>query len=171
MTGARAFIRLALCVTTATTLVVAVSPSAVAAAKSPADPGAVVDSPLATTQYRLRFVFAGGTAATSTTATVAVRPQISLASSSFTLRKGRTYRLSGRVFPVEIGRKVTVWTNRGGAWRPVSGGGTYTLVHGTSFVTRLFGTPKRENYKLQVRLAGNASYRAARSVVVKATIR
>ena len=54
---------------------------------SPGTPGGVSDEPLTTTSYRLRFVFAGHTAATSATVTVGVQPQIALTRTSFSLRK------------------------------------------------------------------------------------
>jgi photosystem II stability/assembly factor-like uncharacterized protein len=138
---------------------------------SPAAPGNVSDEPLSLTRYRLRFVFAGHTAATSDALTVGVRPQISLARTSLSLRKGAVYRLSGRVFPTETGRRVTIWTNRGGTWHQVASGGGVALVHGSSFATRLFGTPVKESYKLQVRMAASAKYLAATSALVKVTIK
>ncbi len=55
---------------------------------SPATPGDVLDEPLSTTSYRLRFVFSGHTAATSDAATVGVQPKISLTHTSLSLRKG-----------------------------------------------------------------------------------
>ena len=117
-------------------------------------------------------MFAGQTAATSAAVTVGVRPQISLAHTSLTLRKGAVYRLTGQVLPAEPGRSVTIWTNRGGSWHRVAKGGIVKLAGGGStFATRLFGTPKRESYKLQVRLAGSAEYLAAKSAYVKVTIR
>ena len=128
------------------------------------------DEPLSTTTYRLRFVFAGQTAA-SATVTVGVRPEISLARTSLRLRRGAVYRLSGQVWPAEPGAKVTIWTGRGGRWHRIASGGVVKLSHGSSFATRRFGTPVRQSYDLQVRLAANASHLAAKSALVKVTIR
>jgi photosystem II stability/assembly factor-like uncharacterized protein len=138
---------------------------------SPAPVGGVIDEPLSTTQYRLRFVFAGDTAATSAVVTVGVRPHIGVARTSLRLRKGAAYRLTGHVFPAQPGRKVAIWTNRGGTWHRIAKGGIVTLAGGTSYATRLFGTPIRESYRLQVRLGGNAAYLPATSALVKVTIR
>jgi hypothetical protein len=138
---------------------------------SPTAPGDVIDEPLSTTQYRLRFVFAGHTAATSATVTVGVRPEITVAHRSLTLRKGAVYQLTGQVFPAQRGRKVQIWTNRGGAWHKLTLGGTVSLVRGSTFATRRFGTPARETYELQVRMAANAAYLAGTSALVKVTVK
>jgi photosystem II stability/assembly factor-like uncharacterized protein len=138
---------------------------------SPTTPGDVIDEPLSTTQYRLRFVFAGHTAATSATVTVGVRPEITVAHRSLTLRKGGVYRLTGQVFPAQSGRKVQIWTNRGGAWHKLTLGGTVSLVRGSTFATRRFGTPARETYELQVRMGANAAYLAGTSALVKVTVK
>ena len=90
--------------------------------------GQVDHAPPATSQYRLRFVYAGRSAATSAAVTVRVRPVISVSSTSLRVRKGTAYRLRGHVSPVERGRKVTIWTNRGGGWHKVSNGAVFTLV-------------------------------------------
>ena len=138
---------------------------------SPMAPGDVIDEPLSTTRYRLRFVFAGRTAATSAAVTVGVRPGITVAHRSLTLRKGGVYRLSGQVFPAQRGRTVQIWTNRGGAWHRLTLGGTVSLARGSTFATRRFGTPARETYELQVRMAANAAYLAGASALVKVTVR
>ena len=128
------------------------------------------DEPLSTTSYRLRFVFAGHLAA-SATVTVGVRPEISFARTSLRLRRGAVYRLSGQVWPAEPGAEVTIWTNRGGRWHRIASGGVVRLVGGSSFATRRFGTPVRQSYELQVRLAANAAHLAAKSALVKVTVR
>ena len=134
-------------------------------------PGAVLDDePLSTTSYRLRFVFAGHLAA-SATVTIGVRPEISLARTSLRLRRGAVYRLSGQVWPAEPGAEVTIWTDRGGRWHRIASGGVVRLVGGSSFATRRFGTPVRQSYELQVRLAANAAHLAAKSALVKVTVR
>jgi hypothetical protein len=133
--------------------------------------GQVDHAPPATSQYRLRFVYAGRSAATSGAVTVRVRPVISVSSTSLRERKGVAYRLRGSVSPVERGRKVTIWTNRGGGWHKVASGAVFTLAHGSSFTTRQFGTPLRESYELQVRLAGSSAYLAARSALSHVTVR
>ena len=137
----------------------------------PAAPGDVVDEPLSTTQYRLRFVFAGHTAATSAPVTVGVRPEVTVARRSVALHKGAVYRLSGQVFPAQVGRTVQIWTNRGGSWHRLKLGGTVSLVHGSAYATRKFGTPARETYKLQVRMAASAAYLAAVSPQVTVTVK
>jgi hypothetical protein len=138
---------------------------------SPMAPGDVIDEPLSTTRYRLRFVFAGRTAATSAAVTVGVRPEITVAHRSLTLRKGGVYRLAGQIFPAQRGRQVQIWTNRGGAWHRLTLGGTVSLVRGSTFATRRFGTPARETYELQVRMAASAAYLAGASALVKVTVR
>ena len=138
---------------------------------NPATPGAVVDEPLATTQYRLRFVFAGQTAAVSATVSVGVRPEITVDRRSLALRKGAVYRLTGQVFPAEPGARVTIWTDRGGPWHKLTLGGTVSLAHGSTFATRRFGTPKRESYELQVRIAADADHLSSASARVTVTVR
>ena len=138
---------------------------------SPTAPGDVIDEPLSNTHYRLRFVFAGHTAATSAPVTVGVRPEITVAHRSLTPRKGAVYRLTGQVFPTQRGRKVQIWTNRGGHWHRLALGGTVSLVNGSTYATRRFGTPKRETYKLQVRMAANSAYLAGVSAQVTVTVR
>jgi len=64
-----------------------------------------------------------------------------------------------------------VWTNRGGHWHQIPLGGTLTLSSGSTFRTRLFGTPLRETYRLQIRMAADADHMAGASTVVKVTIR
>ena len=89
--------------------------------------GAVDHAPPATSQYRLRFVYAGQSAVTSAALTVRVRPVITVTSTTLRVRKGAAYRLRGHVSPVERGRRVTIWTNRGGGWHKVSNGAVFTL--------------------------------------------
>ena len=109
--------------------------------------------------------------AASAAMTVGVRPEIILSRTSLRLRRGAVYRLSGQVWPARPGGKVTIWTNRGGAWHRIASGGVVGLVGGSTFATRRFGTPVRQSYELQVRLAANASHLAAKSAMVKVTIR
>ncbi len=132
---------------------------------------AVSDAPLRTTRYRLRFVYAHQTAMTSPAVTVGVRPAIKVGRTSLTLRKGAVYRLTGRVLPAENGASVSIWTNRGGTWHRCGIGGTVRLSSGSTFKTRLFGTPKRESYQLQVRRAADTLHLAAMSALVKVTIK
>jgi hypothetical protein len=138
---------------------------------APSALGDVVDEPLATTRYRVRFVYAGATGATSAGTDVSVRPDIVLLRTSFTLNRGDLYRLAGQVLPAHPGGHVTVWTNRGGPWHRITLGGTLGLVGGSSFRTRLFGTPIRETYRLQIRMTADAGHLAGASAVVKVTIR
>jgi hypothetical protein len=133
--------------------------------------GQVDHTPPATSQYRLRFVYAGHSAVTSAAYTVHVRPIITVPSTSLVERKGVAYRLRGHVSPVERGRKVTVWTNRGGGWHKVASGAVFTLSRGLSFTTRQFGTPLRESYELQVRLPASGAYLAANSALIHVTVR
>jgi len=132
---------------------------------------AVSDSPQRTTLYRLGFVYAHKTAMTSPAVTVGVRPDIVVNQSSLHLRKGAAYRLTGHVFPAENGASVAVWTNRGGAWHKCTTGGTVQLSGGSTFRTRLFGTPKRESYLLQVRISADRLHLAAVSLLVRVAIR
>jgi hypothetical protein len=103
--------------------------------------------------------------------TVGVRPNIVVNQSSLHLRKGAVYRLTGQVLPAENGASVTVWTNRGGAWHKCTTGGTVQLNGGSTFRTRLFGTPKRESYMLQVRISADRLHLAAVSLLVRVAIR
>ena len=135
----------------------------------PSFPG-VSDAPQRTTQYRLRFMYAGKTAATSPVVTVGVRPVIVLNESSLHARQGTAYRLTGHVSPTESGASVTVWTNRGGRWHQCAIGGTVRLSGGSTFQTRLFGTPKRESYQLQIRIAADSLHLAAVSPTVQVTV-
>jgi len=137
----------------------------------PPKPGAVSLKPLATTQYRLGFLMGGRTVAVSGTVSVSVRSRISVARTTFGLSRGATYRVTGTVYPAQAGRSVTIWTTRGGAWHQVASGGVVALVHGTTFTTRLFGTPLRETYHLQVRLGASSSRLAAVSPLIKVTVR
>jgi hypothetical protein len=132
---------------------------------------AVSGSPLRTTQYRLRFVYAHKTAMTSPAVTVRVRPDIVVNQSSLHLRKGAVYRLTGHVFPAESGASVTIWTNRGGKWHRCAIGGIVRLSGGSTFRTRLFGTPTRGSYLLHVRVAADRLHLAAVSSLVRVTIR
>ena len=133
--------------------------------------GQIDHAPPATSQYRLRFVYAGHSAVTSASYTVRVRPIITVTSTSLQVRKGTAYRLHGRVSPVEHGRSVTIWTNRGGGWHKVSNGAVFTLSRGLTFTTRQFGTPLRESYDLQVRLPASGAYLAANSPLIHVTVR
>jgi hypothetical protein len=138
---------------------------------SPPSFPAVSDEPLSTTQYRVRFLYAGKTAMISPAVTVGVRPDIVVNRSSLRLRKGAAYRLTGQVFPAESGASVTIWTNRGRRWHRVTIGGTVRLSGGSTFKTRLFGTPQRQRYLLQVRMAANSRHLAAVSSLIRVTIR
>jgi hypothetical protein len=129
--------------------------------------GPLVVRPLATTQYRLSFVYGGQIAATSAALNVGVRPRLTVSPTALRLAVGSVYRLSGRVYPAQPGHTVAIWTNRGGTWHRVALGGIIRLAGGTSYRTRLFGTPFKQTYSLQVRLAGNASFLP----VVSATVR
>jgi len=140
-------------------------------ATSPGTPTAVTEKPTSTTQYRLGFVLGGHVDAVSGTVGVAVRSRIAVTRSVYNLHVGDVYRLTGHVYPVQPGRKVTIWTDRGGAWHQVAKGGVVALVGGSSFATRLFGTPVRQGYHLQVRLGANSAHLAAVSVRVRVTIR
>jgi len=138
---------------------------------SPGTPAAVSERPTSTTQYRLGFVLGGHIDAVSGTVGVAVRSRIAVTRSAYNLHVGDVYRLTGHVYPAQPGRKVTIWTDRGGAWHQVAKGGVVALVHGSSFATRLFGTPVRQGYHLQVRIGANSAHLAAVSVRVRVTIR
>ena len=108
---------------------------------------------------------------TSRAVTVGVRPTIVVNQSSLHLRKGVVYRLTGRVLPAENGALVTVWTNRGGKWHRCATGGRVRLSSRSTFKTRLFGTPNRESYMLQVRMAADRRHLAAVSSLVRVAIR
>jgi hypothetical protein len=132
--------------------------------------GAVTLRPLATTQYRLRFAYVGQAAVTSAAVKVSVRPRLTVSPTAVHVSVGSTYRLRGTVYPAQPGRSVTIWTNRGGSWHRVSDGGVIALVNGTTYRTRLFGTPVRETYHLQVRLAGSAWFLPVLTPGVKVTV-
>ena len=107
---------------------------------------------------------------TSRAVTVGVRPIIVVNQSSLHLRKGAAYRLTGRVLPAESGASVTIWTNRGGTWHKCATGGRVRLGSRSTFKTRLFGTPNRESYQLQVRMAADRRHLAAVSSLVSVAI-
>ncbi len=132
---------------------------------------AVIYAPQHTTQYRLRFVYAGATAMTTPAVTVPVRPVIAVRPSSLQLKEGATYRLTGHLSPAMSGASVTIWTNRGGRWHQCAIGGTAALTNGSTFQTRLFGTPQRQTYLMQVRLAATRLHLAAVSAQVQVTIK
>jgi len=138
---------------------------------TPPDPGTVADTPLVTTRYRLRFLYNNTTAAVSRTLTVGVRPQIAVAHATLRLRRGDIYRVTGTVFPAHPGRILTVWTDRGGRWHRIGLGGTIRLDNASAFHTRRFGTPVRERYHLQVRMAADASHLAGVSPRVTVIVR
>jgi photosystem II stability/assembly factor-like uncharacterized protein len=138
---------------------------------NPPAPEDVIDAPLATTSYRVRFIYGGATGATSAAAQVGVRPRIALQRWTFNISKGDIYRVTGRVLPPHPGGQVQVWTDRGGKWHKIALGGDLRLAGGTSFSTRLFGTPIRESYHLQIRMDADAGHLAGRSRIVQVTIR
>lgn len=138
---------------------------------SPATPAAVSVKPTSTTHYRLGFLLGSQTNAVSGTVTVAMQPKIISSRAVYKLHVGDVYRLTGHVYPALPGAKVTVWTDRGGQWHRVADGGVVALVGGSSFATRLFGTPLRQGYHLQVRLGATSAHLAAVSLSVRVTIR
>ena len=139
-------------------------------AGSPTFP-AVSSAPQHTTQYRLRFVYAGATAVATPTVTVRVQPVVAVDQASLQLKKGDTFRLTGHVSPAMSGASVTIWTNRGGPWHQCRIGGTASLTNGSTFQTRLFGTPLRQTYLMQVRVTATRLHLAAVSARVQVTIK
>jgi hypothetical protein len=146
-----------------------------------ADPGetkvAAGDSPTMNTTYRVRFFFAGKPAATSSQARVGVRRKVTVSATSLSRRLHQTYRVRGSVAPkAPAGRYVTVWTDRVanhrlGKWHRISLGGIVRLVNGQTFTTRLFGTPVRETYHLQIRIPADKRHLAGRSALITVTVR
>jgi photosystem II stability/assembly factor-like uncharacterized protein len=135
------------------------------------------DAPIANTAYRLRFLFAGATAATSTELRVGVRHRVSVTTLSYRVRLHAVYRITGSVAPTAPpGRSVEVWTDRAanhklGPWHRVSLGGLVSLVQGRTFTTRAFGTPVRETYHLKIRMAGDAQHLVGWSARITVTVR
>jgi len=124
----------------------------------------VSETPDTNTSYRLRFVYAGRTAATGTKVPVGVRRKVSVSSTALRVRLHRVFRVRGSVAPsVPRGHYVQVWTDRAGdrrlgSWHRISVGWTARLTDGRTFVSRAFGTPVRETYHLKVRVAGDGKH-------------
>jgi photosystem II stability/assembly factor-like uncharacterized protein len=145
------------------------------------DPGATRLSDRATpgrnTSYRLRFIFAGATAATGTKVAVGVRHKVSVSTTSRRLPLHEVFRVRGSVAPTApAGRYVEVWTDRVGdhrlgAWHRIHVGSRVLLTNGRTFVTRTFGTPVREMYHLKIRMAGDGRHLAGWSPRITVTVR
>lgn len=145
------------------------------------DPGATTlarsFSPNRTTTYRLRFLFAGSTAVTSTEVRVGVRHKVAVSATSYRLRLHAVYRVKGSVAPVApAGSYVEVWTDRAGnhrlgAWHRISLGGVVRLAQGRTFTTRAFGTPVRETYHLKIRKPADSQHLEGWSARITVTVR
>ena len=132
--------------------------------------------PVANTTYRLRFLFAGATAATGADVPVGVRHRVRVSSTSIKLARGSVYRVSGSVSPRKVGGAVEVWTDRAGnrklgPWHRISQGAYVALVNGTTFTTRRFGTPVRETYHLKVLMRADAQHLGGWSPRITVTVR
>jgi photosystem II stability/assembly factor-like uncharacterized protein len=147
-------------------------------------PGASItlssQTPAVNTLYRLRFLFAGKTAAVwpapGREVRVGVRHKVGVSSTSITVRRGTVYQVSGSVFPTKIGGVVEVWTDRAGnrklgPWHRILVGGYVPLANGSTYATRRFGTPVTETYHLKVRMAGDAHHLVGWSPRVTVTVR
>ena len=127
--------------------------------------------PTLTHEYRLEFKYGEATTELAAATTVVVTPKVSTARSSLTLRRGDVYRFSGSVTPTLAGETVSLFTDRGGGWRPVSLQGSVRLEKGRTWTSRQFGTPKAETYHLRARLSATRIHGEAWSRVVTVTIR
>jgi photosystem II stability/assembly factor-like uncharacterized protein len=133
-------------------------------------------TPVVTSVYRLRFLFAGRTAATGQEIRVGVRNKVKVSSASISLSLGKVYRVSGSVSPAKSGGVVEVWTDRAGnhklgSWHRISQGGYVDLVKGTTFTTRSFGTPVRETYHLKILMRADTGHLNGWSPVITVTVR
>ena len=127
--------------------------------------------PSLTHEYRLAFKYGEATTELTPTTAVVVTPKIATARSSFKLRRGDVYRLSGSVTPTLPGEMVGLFTDRGGSWRPVSLQGSVKLQNGHTWTSRQFGTPKAETYRLRAHLPATRVHGEAWSRVVTVSIR
>jgi photosystem II stability/assembly factor-like uncharacterized protein len=145
------------------------------------DPGATTvsasESPRRTTKYRLRFIFAGATAATGAKCPVGVRHKVSVSTTTYRLSRNEIYRVKGSVAPTApAGRYVEVWTDRVGdrrlgSWHRIRLGWLVLLTDGSTFVTRAFGTPVRETYHLKIRMPGDSEHLPGWSARITVTVR
>jgi photosystem II stability/assembly factor-like uncharacterized protein len=135
-----------------------------------------VDYPTKNTTYRLRFLFAGATAATGANVPVGVRHKVRASSTSVKLARASSYRVSGSVSPQKVGGVVEVWTdragnNRLGSWHRIPVGGYVDLVNGTTFTTRRFGAPVRETYHLKILMRADSRHLGGWSPRITVTVR
>ena len=128
-------------------------------------------SPTLTAVYRLRFDYGGATSpVTGPTTALSVRPKLTPDDLSLHLLKHTVYRFTGTAFPALRGERVTLWTDRGGAWHLITLGSGVQLSAAGRWSSRRFGTPLRETYHLQARIAATARHAGARSPVVTVVI-
>jgi hypothetical protein len=102
---------------------------------------------------------------------VVVRPRLVPDRLSYTVRRGTVYRFRGTVIPDLAGETVQLWTDRGGSWRLIDEGREVKLNAESRWVSRRFGTPVRETYRLRARVPATSRHGAASSPVVTVTIR
>ena len=134
------------------------------------------DYPITNTTYRLRFMFAGTTAAKGTGVPVGVRHKVRVSSTSITLGRASVYSVSGSVAPAKTGGVVEVWSDRAGnrklgAWHRISQGGYVNLANGTTFTTRRFGAPVRETYHLKILMRIDSQHLSGWSPRITVTVR
>ena len=134
------------------------------------------DSPVTSTTYRLRFLFTGAAAATGQEVRVGVRHKVSVSSTSIKLSLGKVYGVSGSVSPAKPRGVVEVWTDRAGddgghGTASLAEGGYVTLVNGTTFSTRRFGTPVRETYHLKMLMRADSKHLSGWSPRITVTVR
>jgi photosystem II stability/assembly factor-like uncharacterized protein len=127
--------------------------------------------PSLTHEYLLAFKYGEATVPLAPVAEVIVTPKITMTRSHFTLHVGDVYRLSGSLTPTLPGARVSLFTDRGGSWRPVSLQGSLRLQRGRIWTSRQFGTPKAETYHLRAHLSATRTHGEAWSRVVTVTIR
>lgn len=126
--------------------------------------------PKLTTECRVRFVYGGAPLTVASAARVQAKPRLTPERGRYDLAVGDVYRFSGTVSPRLEGEKVTLYTDRGGSWRPVDGQRSVALVDGRRWTSRRFGTPKAETYHLRAYIARTARHAAAWSRAVTVSI-
>jgi hypothetical protein len=128
-------------------------------------------TPTLTTEYRLRFLYGGAGPLVSPTAKVTVGPKLTPDKLRIVVRRGQAYRFKGSVFPTLRGEKVRLFTDRGGKWHQIDVGGVVKLRDGKRWVSRLFGTPVRETYRLKARILATTKHGASWSPVVTVVVK
>ncbi len=128
-------------------------------------------APSLTHDYALEFQYGGTTTPLAPVTQVIAVPRITTARLRYDLRRGAVFRFSGSVAPQLRGERVELLTDRGGGWRPVSLQRSVALRNGRTWMSRKFGTPNAETYRLRAHLPRTRTHAEAWSRIVTVTIR